>query len=205
MASNLISAFDIHPSERVAVFLDVRNLTAAARQLGIQVDFKRLRDGFAGTRFGRLDYFALTARDLAVICPAIQLLDWLRFNGFSVFEKPVPLAVSPSTGKLGLSGTVVGEMTVSLLSTVPAVDHVILFSGDRELCAAVREIRRHNIKVTVISSLKTEAGSISAALRSEADAFFELDDLREMIERAPVPAFAPPAVHRTEGRSADVI
>jgi uncharacterized LabA/DUF88 family protein len=62
-------------------------------------------------------------------------------------------------------------------------DHMVLFSGDGDFRALVEAVQRKGARVTVVSTLKGQSGSISDELRRQADAFVDLADLGDLIGR----------------------
>ncbi|MEO0719194.1 MAG: NYN domain-containing protein, partial [Pseudomonadota bacterium] len=74
--------------ERLALFIDGSNLYAAAKALGFDIDYKKLRAEFAqrGKLVRALYYTALMEeQDYSPIRP---LVDWLDYNGFTMVTKP---------------------------------------------------------------------------------------------------------------------
>ena len=76
----------------------------------------------------------------------------------------------------------------SALDITEHVDHIILFSGDGDLSPVVQCLKRRGVRVTVVSTLKSQHPSISDNLRRVADHFIDLDDMRELIEKKLEPA-----------------
>ena len=55
---------DFNPQERIGLFIDGANLYAAARSLGFDIDYKRLREEFAGkARLIRALYYTALIED----------------------------------------------------------------------------------------------------------------------------------------------
>lgn len=73
---------------KIALFIDGPNLFAAARALGLDIDYKRLLMEFQsrGTLL-RAFYYTATSdnQEFSSIRP---LIDWLGYNGFAVITKP---------------------------------------------------------------------------------------------------------------------
>ena len=100
----------------------------------------------------------------------------------------------------------------STCSTSPRIlDHVVIFSGDGDLRRLVESVQRRGVRVTVISTIRTQPAMIADELRRQADAFIDLADLAEHITRRQVeprqrghggahppagPAISPPAAAR---------
>ena len=86
----------------------------------------------------------------------------------------------------------------------PSLDHVVIFSGDGDLRRLVEAVQRRGVRVTVISTIRTQPAMIADELRRQADAFIDLAEhiTRRQVEprqRAasasarPVPTRATPA------------
>ena len=77
----------------------------------------------------------------------------------------------------------------------------MLFSGDGDLRRLVESVQRRGVRVTVISTIRTQPAMIADELRRQADVFLDLADMAEHITRrqveprarnAPPPAAPPP-------------
>jgi uncharacterized LabA/DUF88 family protein len=76
------------------LFIDSENFTAAFRALDTQVDYRKLRNYFS--RYGNViatRYYASVQAN--AFTPMKPLLDWLRYNEFTVVEKSSPEQVGP--------------------------------------------------------------------------------------------------------------
>jgi len=65
------------------------------------------------------------------------------------------------------------------------VDHIVLFSGDGDFKPLVESLQRQGVRVSVVSTIRSQPPMIADDLRRQADNFIELDDLREVIGRPP--------------------
>jgi len=66
---------------------------------------------------------------------------------------------------------------------VERVDHVVLFSGDGDFRRLVEAVQRRGVRVTVVSTVKSQPPMASDDLRRQADVFIDLADLSEIIGR----------------------
>jgi uncharacterized LabA/DUF88 family protein len=80
------------------------------------------------------------------------------------------------------------EIAVDMLEIAPHVDHVVLFSGDGDFRRLIEAVQRKGVRVTAVSTLKTQPPMASDDLRRQADTFVELADLASVIGR---PRMAP--------------
>ena len=70
-----------------------------------------------------------------------------------------------------------------MLELSPHIEHAVLFSGDADFRRVVEAVQRHGVRVTVISSVKSNPPMIADELRRQADQFLDLADLMEDIAR----------------------
>lgn len=171
-----------YKNDKIGVIIDGRSLHYAARSLNMSIDFKLLREEFS--RRGRLAsvmFFCTTISGDDGI-PIMPLVDWLSYNGFRTFAKPLKENID-SEGRRRIKGSIHVELTVAALECAPYVDHMVLFTGDGEYCALVQSLQRMHVRVSVVSTLKATAQMISDELRRASDNFIELDDLRSIICR----------------------
>jgi uncharacterized LabA/DUF88 family protein len=64
-------------------------------------------------------------------------------------------------------------------------DHIVLFSGDGDFKPLVESLQRQGVRVSVVSTIRSQPPMIADELRRQADNFIELDELREVIGRPP--------------------
>ena len=184
-----------YPQERLALFIDGPNLYNAAKALGFDIDYKRLLQLFQGK--GRLlralYYTALAeAEDYSPIRP---LVDWLDYNGYTMVTKPMK-EFTDSMGRRRFRGSMDIELAVDMLELSASLDHVVLFSGDGDFRRLVESVQRRGVRVSVVSTIRTQPPMISDELRRQADTFVELQELAAHIARQGVerrePQGAPP-------------
>src|SRR5258707_671969 len=79
---------------------------------------------------------------------------------------------------------------VDMMEIAAGVDHVVLFSGDGAFRRLVEAMQRRGVRVTVVSTVKSQPPMASDDLRRQADAFVDLSDLSDIIGRpARLPRF----------------
>ena len=171
--------------ERVAVFIDGANLYAASRTLGFDVDYKNLLVHFRQRSYLVRAYYYTALLETEEYSPLRPLVDWLGYNGYSVVTKPAK-EFTDATGRRRVKGSVDIEMAVDVLDLTPSIDHVVIFSGDGDLRRLVESVQRRGVRVTVISTIRTQPAMIADDLRRQADAFIDLADLAEHITRRQV-------------------
>jgi uncharacterized LabA/DUF88 family protein len=171
--------------ERVAVFIDGANLYAASRTIGFDVDYKNLLNHFRQRAYLVRAYYYTALLETEEYSPLRPLVDWLGYNGYSVVTKPAK-EFTDASGRRRVKGSVDIEMAVDVLDLTPHLDHVVIFSGDGDLRRLVEAVQRRGVRVTVVSSIRTQPAMIADELRRQADAFIDLADLAEFITRRQV-------------------
>jgi uncharacterized LabA/DUF88 family protein len=63
------------------------------------------------------------------------------------------------------------------------IDHAVLFSGDGDFKSLVEAVQRRGVRVSVVSSLRTQPAMVADDLRRQADNFIELSEMAERIAR----------------------
>jgi len=168
--------------ERLALFIDGANLHATAKGLHADLDFRRLLDLFAGRgRLVRALYYTAVVEG-EEFSPVKPLIDWLDYNGFSVVTKPVK-RFTDADGRSRIKGNMDMEMAVDLLELAPRLDHAVLFTGDGDFRRVVVAVQARGVRVTVVSTLRTQPPQISDELRRQADVYLDLADLLPEIAR----------------------
>ena len=176
-----------NPSERVAVFIDGANLYSAARSLGFDIDYRRLLDFLSNKgRLVRAFYYTALAEDQEY-SPIRPLIDWLDYNGYMMVTKPMK-EFTDSMGRRKVKGNMDIELAIDMMEMAPHMDHVVLFSGDGDFRRLVEAVQRKGLRVTVVSTIRSQPPMIADELRRQADVFVELQDLAPEIARARDPA-----------------
>jgi uncharacterized LabA/DUF88 family protein len=97
--------------------------------------------------------------------------------------KPVKEFVDP-TGRRKIKGNMDIELAIDVMEMAPHLDHVVLFSGDGDFRRLVEAIQRKGVRVTVVSTIRSQPPMVADELRRQADVFVELESLRPQIARA---------------------
>jgi len=174
---------NFYPHERLGLFIDGSNLYAAARALGFDIDYRRLLELFAteATLIRAFYYTALIEdQDYSPIRP---LVDWLDYNGYTMVTKPTKEFTDAVTGRRKIKGNMDIELAVDVMEMSEHLDHVVLFSGDGDFRRLVEAIQRRGVRVTVVSTIRSQPPMVADELRRQADFFLELQDLQPRIER----------------------
>jgi uncharacterized LabA/DUF88 family protein len=180
----------LYPGERIALFIDGANLYFAARALGFDIDYRRLRQRFSeGGRLLRAYYYTalLDEQDYSPLRP---LVDWLDYNGYTVITKPAK-EFTDATGRRRIKGNMDIELAIDMLEMAKHIDHIVLFSGDGDFRRLVEAVQRQGVRVTVVSTMRSNPPMIADELRRQADIFIELGDLAGDIARTHAPRETP--------------
>ncbi len=193
MSTHLLDQI-IYPEDRTALFIDGANLYSAARALQFDIDYKKLLVEFRGrTRLIRACYYTALLEDQD-FSPLRPLVDWLDYNGYALITKAAK-EYTDHAGRRRVKGDMDIEIAVGMLELAPHIDHAFLFSGDGDFTALVAAMQRKGVRVSVVSTTRSNPPMVSDDLRRQADAFLELADLTAIIGRPPRP--------QTPGEDAD--
>jgi uncharacterized LabA/DUF88 family protein len=185
-------ASHFHPNERIALFIDGANLFATAKSLGFDIDYKRLLALFRqkGQLVRALYYTAVAEeQEYSSIRP---LIDWLDYNGFTMVTKPTKEFVD-AAGRRKIKGNMDIELTVDAMRLAPALDHIVIFSGDGDFRSLVAVLQQMGKRVSVVSTLQTQPPMIADELRRQADQFIDLADIEQLVGRGQAPRSHPRA------------
>jgi len=174
----------LHEEDRFAIMIDGPNFYQSARALGLDIDYRSLLDTFAqSARLVRASYYTalLDDQDYSPIRP---LVDWLDYNGYNVVTKPLK-EFTDAAGRRKFKGNMQIELAVDAMEISQHLDHIVLLSGDGEFCRLIEALQRKGLRVTVVSTIRTEPPMIAGELRRQADTFLELQELGPFIARKP--------------------
>lgn len=171
-----------YKDERLSLFIDGSNLYSAARGLGLEVDFKKLLDEFRKRgRLLRANYYT-TILETDEHNPIKPLVDWLSYNGFNTVVKTAR-EYTDREGRRRVRGNMDIELATDMLMAADHLDHIVLFSGNGDFRRVVEVIKQKGVRVTVISTVKSQPQMIGDELRREADVFIDLDELGDLVAR----------------------
>jgi uncharacterized LabA/DUF88 family protein len=171
-----------YPQERLALFIDGANLYAAARALQFDIDYRRLLELF-GTKGRLMRAFYYTALlDEQEYSPIRPLVDWLDYNGYTMVTKPTK-EFTDATGRRKIKGNMDIELAIDVMEMAQYLDHIVLFSGDGDFRRLVEAVQRKGVRVTVVSTTRSQPPMVADELRRQADTFIELQDLAPQIMR----------------------
>src|SRR5579883_2405185 len=174
---------NFYENERVALFIDGANLYSAARALGFDIDYRRLLKVFREKgRLVRAYYYTALVEDQEY-SPIRPLIDWLDYNGYTMVTKPTK-EFTDAMGRRKIKGNMDIELAIDVMEMADRLDHIVLFSGDGDFRRLVEAVQRRGVRVTVVSTIRSQPPMVSDELRRQADAFVDLQDLMPQIQRA---------------------
>ncbi|MDQ2860035.1 MAG: NYN domain-containing protein [Pseudomonadota bacterium] len=173
-----------YPTDRLALFIDGANLYSAARSLGFDMDYKKLLDEFRKRGLLIRAYYYTALVENEDYSPIRPLVDWLDYNGFTMVTKTAR-EFTDREGRKRWRGDMDMEIAVDMMELAPRCDHMVLFSGDGDFRPLVEAVQRQGVRVTVVSTVKSQPPMASDDLRRQADSFVDLAELSEIIGRPP--------------------
>ena len=172
-----------YSAERLGLFIDGSNLYSAARALGFDIDYKKLLNLFAGKgRLIRAFYYTALMEDQEY-SPIRPLVDWLDHNGYTMVTKPTK-EFTDAMGRRKIKGNMDIELAIDVMEMCQYLDHVVLFSGDGDFRRLVEAVQRKGVRVSVVSTIRSQPPMVADEFRRQADVFIELQDLESQIARA---------------------
>jgi len=172
-----------YPQERIGLFIDGSNLYAAARTLNFDIDYKRLLELFADNGHLIRAFYYTALVDDQEYSPIRPLVDWLDYNGYTMVTKPTK-EFTDASGRRKIKGNMDIELAIDVMEMADHLDHVVLFSGDGDFRRLVEAVQRHGVRVTVVSTVRSQPPMVADELRRrQADNFLDLQDLQPDIER----------------------
>jgi uncharacterized LabA/DUF88 family protein len=117
--------------------------------------------------------------------PIRPLVDWLDYNGYTMVTKPTK-EFTDATGRRKLKGNMDIELAIDVMEMAEHLDHIVIFSGDGDFRRLVDAVQRKGVRVTVVSTVRSNPPMVADELRRQCDTFMELQDLAPSIMRAHV-------------------
>ncbi|USG59818.1 NYN domain-containing protein [Sneathiella marina] len=172
-----------YSEERTALFIDGSNLYASARSLGFDIDYKKLLSEFSSqVRLVRAFYYTALIEDQEY-SPIRPLVDWLDYNGYTMVTKPTK-EFTDATGRRKYKGNMDIELAIDMMELAEHIDHAVLFSGDGDFRRLIEAVQKRGVRVTVVSTVKSQPPMIADELRRQADFFLELKNMEKNVGRA---------------------
>ena len=171
-----------YPNDRIALFIDGANLYSSSKSLGFDIDYKKLLEEFRKRGMLTRAYYYTALVEDQDYSPIRPLVDWLDYNGYTLVTKAAR-EYTDSQGRRRWRGDMDIEIAVDMMEMAPHIDHAVLFSGDGDFRRLVQAVQQKGVRVTVVSTMKSQPPMASDDLRRQADAFVDLQDLSSIIGR----------------------
>ena len=168
--------------EKLALFIDGANLYATSKNLGFDIDYKKMLTWFQRQSYVLRAYYYTALIEDNEYSSIRPLIDWLDYNGYTMVTKPAK-SYTDAQGRQRIKGNMDMELAIDMLDMAQHLDHVILFSGDGDFRSLVDAVQRRGLRVTVVSTIKSNPPMIADELRRQADNFVELNDIARDIAR----------------------
>ena len=172
-----------YPNDRIALFIDGANLYSAAKGLNFDIDYKKLLEEFRKRGVLVRAYYYTAIIEDQEYSPLRPLVDWLDYNGFTMVTKAAKRHTDYATGVTRTKGNMDIEIAVDMMEIAGHVDHIVLFSGDGDFRRLVEAVQRRGVRVTVVSTVRSQPPMASDDLRRQADTFVDLHDLANLFGR----------------------
>jgi uncharacterized LabA/DUF88 family protein len=88
-----------------------------------------------------------------------------------------------AAGRRKIKGNMDIEIAIDMMEMADSVDHIVLFSGDGDFRRLVEAVQRKGVRVSVVSTTRSNPPMAADELRRQADHFMELQDLAPTIAR----------------------
>jgi uncharacterized LabA/DUF88 family protein len=168
--------------DTIGLFIDGGTLSAAAKTLGLHIDYRRLLKLFQsrGSLLRAFYYMAITEdQEYSSTRP---LIDWLIYNGYTVVTKATKVFID-DFGRRKVKGKMEVELAVDAMELADRLDEMVLISGDGNFRSLVEAVQRRGVRVVVVSTISSRTPMVADELRRQADIFIDLADLQASISR----------------------
>ena len=75
------------------------------------------------------------------------------------------------------------ELAIDVMEMAKNLDHIVLFSGDGDFRRLVEAVQRKGVRVSVVSTVRSQPPMVADELRRQADVFVDLANLEDKIAR----------------------
>jgi len=164
--------FELAIDRKTVVAIDGANFHASLKQVGWNIDYKRLIDhvNHMCDQVTPIYFTTLTTNDDG-FQPMKSIVDYLSYNGFITVTKPVASHTDHDGRSINRSDMCV-DLSVKVMKFLNnnAIEHLVLFGGAGEYVPLVNALQEHNVRTTIVSSM----GIVSDELRRECHTFIDI-------------------------------
>lgn len=145
--------------------IDSANLNCAVRDLGIEIDYERLKR-YVNTRFGSLEA-RIYVGEYAGSLKQQAWFNYLRHYGYAIVTKPVTWHGDTPKANVDV------DLAVDVFSDGFNFKNVVLCSGDGDYLPVVKKLQQRGIRVIVVNL----PGQTNHRLREVADEYISLSEI----------------------------
>jgi uncharacterized LabA/DUF88 family protein len=170
------------PSDKIAIFIDGENIHYSAKHMNMRLDYLKMCKALAGGRRLVRAYFytAITNQSEG----KIDFINFLKLNGFRVVTKELKSFTEAETQQRVFRGNLDLDIAIDIYEMLPALDTVVLCSGDGDFVRLVESISRTGTHVEVCALREMTSTDLIAA----ADEYVDLGEIKDrMALDAPPP------------------
>lgn len=173
----------LNSSEKIAVLIDGSFLNNISNILNVRIDFRELRLALAKRGcLGAMKYYTCVDFEQETNS-IIKLLDWLEYNGYRVFRKPVRATTGPD-GQRVYGGSVSAELATDMMLMVSKFDHIVLFANSLDYVYPISEAQRLGVRVTLASPSEASGFRLKGELRRLADDILDIGELQVELDQS---------------------
>lgn len=158
----------------VLVIIDAANLESALKDLGWWVDYRKLRELFGKDLVEIRDYCVHHGTE-----SQNKFFSFLKNNGFILITKPLKIIKIEDVqrGDIRKANFDV-EIAVDATEMIDRFETLVLFSGDSDFNYLLRNLKKKNRKVIVVSTTE----HVAKELIESCDKYIDLKKIRQQIE-----------------------
>lgn len=167
-----------HGPHGIAI-LEMASLESTVRELGLQIDYLRLRSYLRSYGITQAHaYFTMNSDNPALY----NLSEWMSFSGYIITRRAAHTLPGGAVRRANADVDMAVTMLERAYQPGSRLDRIVVFCGDRDLLPAIESVKRRGIIVEVVgATLEVRTPHVSRLLRQASDNFLEL---RPFLEEA---------------------
>ncbi len=166
-----------------AVMIDGSNTYAAAKTIGLEIDWVRFRQRYIDEGFCLRLYYFTALPPAEIESPQRKLADWLSYNGYDLVTKETKSFINDD-GSTKVKGNMDIELAIAACRIAHKITHIDLWTGDGDFVPLVKFLQDHGIVVTVYSTIKSNPSMCADNLRRAADYYHDIADMHDTLVRS---------------------
>lgn len=184
MSVSLPSLLRLRDDTRTILMVDGPGLYQISQALELELDYSRLINLIdQHSNMVSAYYFTPCREPDGTRDTLVPLLDYLELNGFTVVRSLYKKVIDTNTDRVRpyRSASHLMEIGLRALSLAMAgrMDHLVLVAGDGDLAPAIREVKHHGVRVTLLSTTFAGRTILSDSLRRASDTFVDLANIKD--------------------------